>query len=66
MALILDTHTEIIIADDPADMARKLIALLDDHPDDDTLTHLAAAVLGCDALDVIITRTTTWPAGSVR
>lgn len=57
MALILDTDTEIIIADSPADMARKLITLLDPDPDDDTLAHLAAAVLGCEVLDVIITHT---------
>lgn len=57
MALILATDSEIIVADDSADMARKLTALLDDEPEDDTLTYLVAVVLGCDALDVIITRT---------
>ena len=56
MALILDTENEIIIADDAGGMAHKLIDLLDDEPDYDTLIHLAAAVFGCDVLDVIITR----------
>lgn len=56
MALILDTENEIIIADDAGGMAHKLIDLLDDEPDHDTLTHLAAAVLGCDVLDIVITR----------
>lgn len=59
MALLLDTENTIMIADDATDMARQLIALLDDDPDDDTLTYLAAAVLGCDVLDVIITHTKT-------
>lgn len=56
MALILDTDKEIIIADDAGHLARRLTDLLDDEPDHDTLTHLAAAVLGCDVLDIVITR----------
>lgn len=57
MSLILDTEDEIIIAENAGDMAHKLIELLDDEPDHDTLAHLAAAVLGCEVLDVVITRT---------
>ena len=56
MALILDTEEAIFIAEDAADMARQLLALLDEHPDDEALTYLAAAALGCDVLDVITTR----------
>lgn len=48
-----------MIAEDATNMAQQLITLLDDDPDDDTLTYLAAAVLGCDVLDVIITRVKT-------
>lgn len=58
MALILDTDNDIFIAADAANMARQLLGFLVDEPDDETLTYLAAAVLGCDHLDVIITRTT--------
>lgn len=57
MALLLDTNDTILIAEDTADMARQLIALLDDEPDHDTLTYLAAAVLGCDLLDIRLTHT---------
>lgn len=57
MALILDTDNEILIAENAAGMAAHLIELLDEEPDDYALAKLAAAVLGCDALDVIITRT---------
>ncbi|GAB2498792.1 hypothetical protein CATRI_13165 (plasmid) [Corynebacterium atrinae] len=57
MALILDTDDEIFIAADAADMAKQLVGLLSDKPDDETLARLAAAVLGCDVLDVVITRT---------
>ncbi|AGF71727.1 hypothetical protein A605_03580 [Corynebacterium halotolerans YIM 70093 = DSM 44683] len=58
MGLILDTDDDILVATDAGDMARQLIGLLDDEPDDETLTRLAAVVLGCDVLDVIIIRTT--------
>lgn len=57
MALILDTDTDILVADNAGDMARQLIAFLDDDPDHETLAYLAATVLGCDVLDVIITHT---------
>ncbi|MGD7003724.1 hypothetical protein [Corynebacterium halotolerans] len=57
MALILDTDTEILIADNAGAMARQLLTLLDDNPDYITLAYLAAAVLGCDVLDVVITQT---------
>ena len=56
MALILDTDDEIFIAADAAGMASQLIDCLPDKPDDETLARLAAAVLGCDVLDVVITR----------
>lgn len=58
MALILDTDNEVFIAADAADMAAQLIELLGEEPDTETLAELAAAVLGCDVLDVIIIRTT--------
>lgn len=38
-------------------MARQLLTLLDDDPDHETLAYLAAAALGRDILDVIITHT---------
>lgn len=57
MALILDTDNEVFITADAADMAAQLIELLDAEPDAETLAKLAAAVLGCDVLDVIITYT---------
>lgn len=57
MALILDTDDDIFIAADAADMAKQLVGLLADKPDDETLAWLAAAVLGCSVLDVVITRT---------
>lgn len=57
MALILDTDNEVFIATGAADMAAQLIELLDEEPDDETLAKLAATVLGCDVLDVIITHT---------
>lgn len=59
MTLVLDTENTIMLAEDAADMARQLISLLDDEPDDDTLTHLATSVLGCDVLDIIIARVET-------
>lgn len=54
LLLLLDLGNTILIAEDAADIARQLIALLADPPDDDTLTHLAAAVLRCEVLDIII------------
>lgn len=57
MALIMDTDNEVLIAENAANMASQLIELLDEEPDDETLARLAAAVLGCDVLDVVITRT---------
>ncbi|WP_165858043.1 hypothetical protein [Corynebacterium alimapuense] len=57
MTLLLDTEDDFFIAEDAADMARQLITLLEVSPDEDTLVWLAATVLGCDVLDVIITQT---------
>ena len=57
MALILDTDAEVFIAADAADMARQLIDCLPEELDDETLARLAVAVLGCDVLGVVITRT---------
>lgn len=57
MALILNIDDDIFIADDAAGMARQLVGLLAEDPDEETLARLAAAVLGCDVLDVVITRT---------
>ncbi len=57
MALILDTDDEILIADNHAELTQQLLELLTDEPDEDTLLKLAAAVLECDVLDIILTRT---------
>lgn len=57
MTLILDTDDEIFIAADADDMVQQLITQLDSRPHDEALAKLAAAVLGCDVLDVVITRT---------
>ena len=57
MALILDTDDEILIADNHAELTQQLLELLTDEPDEDTLLKLAAAVLECDVLDIIIART---------
>ena len=57
MALILDTDDEILIADNHAELTQQLLELLTDEPDEDTVLKLAAAVLGCDVLDIILTRT---------
>ena len=54
---MLDTEDHIFIADTRAELAKQLLEFLDDDPDDVTLTDLAAAVLGCMDLDVIITYT---------
>ena len=55
MALILDTDDEILIADNHADLTQQLLDLLTDEPDEDTVIKLAAAVLGCDVLDIVLT-----------
>lgn len=57
MALILDTDDDIFLAADATDMAWQLVALLPADSDDETLARLAAVALGCDVLDVVITRT---------
>ena len=55
MALILDTDDEILIADNHVDLTQQLLDLLTDEPDEDTVIKLAAAVLGCDVLDIVLT-----------
>lgn len=57
MALILDTDDEILIADNHVDLTQQLLDLLTDEPDEDTVIKLAAAVLGCDVLDIVLTHT---------
>lgn len=57
MSIILDTEEHIFIAETRAELAQQLLEFLDDDPDDATLTDLAATVLGCMDLDVIITYT---------
>lgn len=63
MALILDTNNDVIIADTAADLTQQLLELLTDDPDEETLVKLAAAVLGCDVLDIVLTRTENDPRG---
>lgn len=53
MAIILDTWNEIFIGADTAEVARQLLERLPASPTEETLTELAAAVLGCDTLDII-------------
>ena len=55
MALTLDTDDEILIADNHVDLTQQLLDLLTDEPDEDTVIKLAAAVLGCDVLDIVLT-----------
>ena len=57
MALILDTDDEILIADNHVDLTQQLLDLLTDEPDEDTVIKLAAAVLGYDVLDIVLTHT---------
>lgn len=57
MAIILDTWNEIFIGADTAEVARQLLERLPASPTEEMLTELAAAVLGCDTLDIIITHT---------
>lgn len=55
--MILDTDGKGLLATNAAGRTRHLLSRLDEHPDDDTLSHLAAAVLGCEVLDIVITHT---------
>lgn len=59
MSIILDTEEHIFIAETRAELAKQLLEFLDEDPDEATLTDLAATVLGCMDLDVIITYTGT-------
>lgn len=65
MALILDTDNDILIADTAADLTQQLLEFLTDDPDDETLVKLAAAVLSCDVLDIVLTRTENDPPGKI-
>lgn len=56
MTLILDTDRNILIAESAAELAQHLIQLLPDSPTDSMLAKLAATVLECDQMDIIITR----------
>ncbi|QDQ19725.1 hypothetical protein [Corynebacterium glutamicum] len=55
MAIILDTWDEIFIGADTAELTRQILERLPISPTEETLTELAAAVLGCDTFDIIIT-----------
>lgn len=57
MAIILDTWDEIFIGADAAELMSQLLERLPESPTEEMLTELAAAILGCDTLDIIITRT---------
>ncbi|AGG68067.1 hypothetical protein [Corynebacterium callunae] len=59
MTIILDCDSDIFIAETPTELAAQLISRLPHSPDDRMLADLAAAVFGCDYLDIIITRTSS-------
>lgn len=56
MTIMLDTDKEIFIAESATELAQQLIQLLPDSPTDSMLAKLAATVLECDQMDIIITR----------
>lgn len=67
MAIILDTWDEIFIGTDTAEVTRQLLERLPASPTEEVLTELTTAILGCDTLDVPITRTTSKISdGSIR
>lgn len=57
MAIIVDTWDEIFIGADTAEITRQLLERLPVSPSEEMLTELAAAILGCDTLDIIVTHT---------
>lgn len=57
MAILLDTENTILIADNHADLTQQLLQLLAEEPDEETILKLAAAALGCDVLDIVLTHT---------
>ncbi len=57
MAILLDTDNTILIADNHADLTQQLLQLLAEEPDEETILKLAAAVLECDVLDIVLTHT---------
>lgn len=57
MAIILDTWDEIFIGANTTEVVRQLLEQIPVSPTEEMLTELAAAILGCDTLDIIITHT---------
>lgn len=57
MAIIVDTWDEIFIDADTAEVVRQLLERIPVSPTEEMLTELAAAILGCDTLDIIVTHT---------
>ena len=57
MAILLDTDNTILIADNHADLTQQLLQLLAAEPDEETIIKLAAAVLRCGVLDIVLTHT---------
>ena len=55
--MLFRSDDEILIADNHVDLTQQLLDLLTDEPDEDTVIKLAAAVLGCDVLDIVLTHT---------
>lgn len=55
MSLILDTDDHIFIADTTAELRDQLVSMIPASPTEERLVDLAAAVLGCDTLDIILT-----------
>lgn len=55
MSLILDTDDHIFIAATTAELRDQLVSMIPASPTEERLVDLAAAVLGCDTLDIILT-----------
>lgn len=55
MSLILDTDVHLVIADTTAELRDQLVSMIPASPTEEKLVDLAAAVLGCDTLDIILT-----------
>lgn len=55
MSLILDTDDHIFIAATTAELRNQLLSMIPASPTEEQLVDLAAAVLGCDTLDIILT-----------
>lgn len=55
MSLILDTDDHIFIAATTAELRDQLVSMIPASPTEERIVDLAAAVLGCDTLDIVLT-----------